>query len=182
MKDFQSYLWQDMNCTLNMVELKTHKVWPTIREGNGTRLQYSCLKNPMEEEPGRLHCMRLLRVGHAWATSLSLFTSMHWRRKWQPTPVFLPGESRGGLPSLGSHRVGHDWSNLAAAAWPTIFHWNFSEACGDEVACQNSQANICPEFKPMLPARPKDVASDMNCVLFYNSITYVTRRLRVALW
>ena len=38
---------------------------------------------------------------------------MHWRRKWQPTPVFLPGESQGqgepgGLPSMGSHRVGHD--------------------------------------------------------------------------
>ena len=29
------------------------------------------------------------------ATSLSLFTFMHWRRKWQPTPVFLPGESQG---------------------------------------------------------------------------------------
>ena len=43
---------------------------------------------------------------------------MHWRRTWQPTPVFLPGESQpGGLPSLGSHRVGHDWSDLAAAAW-----------------------------------------------------------------
>ena len=34
-------------------------------------------------------------VGHDWATSLSLFTFMHWRRKWQPTPVFLPGESQG---------------------------------------------------------------------------------------
>ena len=60
------------------------------------------------------------RVGHDWATSLSLFTFMHWRRKWQPTPVFLPGESQGrqsgGLPSMGSHRVGHDWSDLAAAA------------------------------------------------------------------
>ena len=33
-------------------------------------------------------------VGHDWATSLSLFTLMHWRRKWQPTPVFLPGESQ----------------------------------------------------------------------------------------
>ena len=32
---------------------------------------------------------------HDWATSLSLFTFMHWRRKWQPTPVFLPGESQG---------------------------------------------------------------------------------------
>ena len=36
-----------------------------------------------------------LRVGHDSGSSLSLFTSMHWRRKWQPTPVFLPGESQG---------------------------------------------------------------------------------------
>ena len=35
------------------------------------------------------------RVGHDWATSLSLLTFMHWRRKWQPTPVLLPGESQG---------------------------------------------------------------------------------------
>jgi len=61
------------------------------------------------------------RVRQGWATSLSLFTFLHWRRKWQPTPVFLPGESQGrgepgGLPSMGSHRVGHDWSNLAAEA------------------------------------------------------------------
>ena len=34
-------------------------------------------------------------IWHDWATSLSLFTFMHWRRKWQPTPVFLPGESQG---------------------------------------------------------------------------------------
>ena len=52
-------------------------------------------KIPWMEEPGRLRSMGLLRVGHDWATSLSLFTLMHWRRKWQPTPVFLPGESQG---------------------------------------------------------------------------------------
>ena len=34
-------------------------------------------------------------VGHDWATSLSLFIFMHWRRKWQPTPLFLPRESQG---------------------------------------------------------------------------------------
>ena len=50
-------------------------------------------KIPWMEEPGRLPSMGSLRVGHDWATSLSLFTFMHWRRKWQPTPVFLPGES-----------------------------------------------------------------------------------------
>ena len=52
-------------------------------------------KIPWTEEPGRLWSMGSLRVTHDWATSLSLFTFMHWRRKWQPTPVFLPGESQG---------------------------------------------------------------------------------------
>ena len=52
-------------------------------------------KIPWAEEPGRLQSMRSLRVRHYWAISLSLFTFMHWRRKWQPTPVFLPGESQG---------------------------------------------------------------------------------------
>ena len=52
-------------------------------------------KIPWAEEPGRLQSMGSLRVGYDWATSLSHFTFMHWRRKWQPTPVFLPGESQG---------------------------------------------------------------------------------------
>ena len=52
-------------------------------------------KIPWAEEPGGLQSKGSLRVGHNWATSLSLFTFIHWRRKWQPTPVFLPGESQG---------------------------------------------------------------------------------------
>ena len=52
-------------------------------------------KIPWMEEPGGLQSMGSLGVGHDWATSLSLFTFMHWRRKCQPTPVFLPGESQG---------------------------------------------------------------------------------------
>ena len=50
-------------------------------------------KIPWMEEPGRLQSMGSLRVGHDWVTSPSLFTFLHWRRKWQSTPVFLPGES-----------------------------------------------------------------------------------------
>ena len=53
------------------------------------------------EEPGRLQSMGSLRVRHDWAASLSLFTFMHWRRKWQPTPVFLPGESQGRRSLVG---------------------------------------------------------------------------------
>ena len=52
-------------------------------------------KIPWTEEPGGLQSMGSLRVGHDWATSLSLFTFMPWRRKWQPTPAFVPGESQG---------------------------------------------------------------------------------------
>ena len=52
-------------------------------------------KIPQMEEPGRLQSMGSLRVGHDRATSLSLSTFTPWRRKWQPTPVFLPGESQG---------------------------------------------------------------------------------------
>ena len=50
---------------------------------------------PRTGEPDGLPSMGSLRVGHDWATSFSLFTFMHWRRKCQPTPVFLPGESQG---------------------------------------------------------------------------------------
>ena len=61
---------------------------------------------PWMEEPGRLQSMGSLRVGHDWATSLSLFTFMHWSRKWQPTPVFLPGESQGWGNLVGCHLWG----------------------------------------------------------------------------
>ena len=78
-------------------------------------------KIPWTEELGELQSMGSLRVRRDWVTSLSLFTFVHWRRKWQPTPVLLSGESQGlgkpgGLPSMELHRVGHDWIDLAAAA------------------------------------------------------------------
>ena len=58
-------------------------------------------KIPWTEEPDRLQSMGSQTVGHDWATSLSFFTFMHWRRKWQLTPVFLPGESQGRGSLLG---------------------------------------------------------------------------------
>ena len=64
-------------------------------------------KIPWTEEPGRLQSMGLLRIRHDWATSLSFFTFMHWRRKWQPTPVFLPGESQGRRSLVGCCLCGH---------------------------------------------------------------------------
>ena len=60
-------------------------------------------KMPWIEEPGGLQSMGSGRVGHDWVTSLWLFTFMHWRRKWQPTPVFLPGEPLGRGSLVGCH-------------------------------------------------------------------------------
>ena len=60
-------------------------------------------KIPWTEEPSRLQSMGSQRVRLDWATSLSLFTCTHWRRKWQPTPVFLPGESQGRGSLVGCH-------------------------------------------------------------------------------
>ena len=69
-------------------------------------------KIPWTEEPGRLQSMGSLRVGHDWATSLSRFTFMHWRRKWQPTPVFLPGESQGRRGLVGCCLWGRTESDM----------------------------------------------------------------------
>ena len=70
-------------------------------------------KIPWTEEPDRLQSMGSWRVGHDWATSLSLFTFMHWRRKWQPTPVFLPGESQGRRNLVAStYGVAQSWTQV----------------------------------------------------------------------
>ena len=69
-------------------------------------------KIPWTEEPVRLQSMGSLRVGHDWATLLLLFTFMHWRRKWQPTPVFLPGESQGRGSLVGCHLWGRTESEM----------------------------------------------------------------------
>ena len=72
-------------------------------------------KVPWMEEPGRLQSMGSRRVGHDWTTSLSLFTFMHWGRKWQPTPVFLPGESQGRGSLLGCRLWGCTESDTTEA-------------------------------------------------------------------
>ena len=67
------------------------------------------------EEPGGLLSVGSLRVRYDWATSLSLFTFIHWRRKWQPTPVFLPGESQGWGSLMGCCLWGHTESDTTEA-------------------------------------------------------------------
>ena len=93
-----------------------------IREGNGNPLQYSCLANHMAGGAWQaaVHGVTKGQTRLHFHFHFSLFTFMHWKRKWQPTPVFFPGESQGWGSlvgcHVGSHRVGHDCSDLAGAA------------------------------------------------------------------
>ena len=72
-------------------------------------------RTPGMGEPSGLQSMEFLGVRHDWATSLSLFTFMHWRRKWQPTPVFLPGESQGRGSLVGYSPWGRTESDTTEA-------------------------------------------------------------------
>ena len=92
----------------------------SAREGNGTPLQYSCLENPMDGgawwavihgvagSPTRLSDFPFTFHLHSLEKEVATHSSvLAWRIPRMGEP--------GGLPSLGSHRVGHDWSGLAAA-------------------------------------------------------------------
>ena len=72
-------------------------------------------KIPWTEESGGLLSVGSLRLRQDSVTSLSLFTFMHWRRKWQPTPVFLPGESQGWGSLMGCRLWGHTESDTTEA-------------------------------------------------------------------
>ena len=82
------------------------------RKGNGTPLQYSCLENPMDGGAWWAVVHGVAKSRHDRATSLSLFTFMRWRRKWQPIPVFLPGESQGWGSLVGCRLWGRTESDM----------------------------------------------------------------------
>ena len=79
--------------------------------GNDNPLQHSCLGNSWTEESGRLQSIALQSQTRL-SDFLWLFTFMHWRRKWQSTPVFLPGESEGRGSLVGCHPWGHTKSDM----------------------------------------------------------------------
>ena len=70
---------------------------------------------PWTEEPGGLQSMGSLESDMTEVTSLSLFTFMHWRRKWQPTLVFLPGDSQGRGSLMGCRLWGRTESDTTEA-------------------------------------------------------------------
>ena len=99
-------------------------------------------KIPWTEEPSRLQSMGSLRVGHDCETSLSLFTFMHWRRKWQPTPVFLPGESQG-WGSLVGCRL---WGRTESDKTDTTQQLPCGSA-GKESACNVGDLGLIPVLR-----------------------------------
>ena len=97
-------------------------------------------KIPWTEGPGGLQSMGSLGGGHGWATSLSLFNFLHWRRKWQPTPVFLPGESQG-RGSLVGCRPGVAQSRTRLKRLSSSSN---SSSSGKESACQYRRCGFHP--------------------------------------
>ena len=91
-------------CHLNNISL-------LVGEGNGTPLQYFCLKNPVDGGAWWAAVHGVAKSRTQLSNSLWLFTFMRWRRKWQPTPVFLPGESQGRGSLVGCHLWGHTGSD-----------------------------------------------------------------------
>ena len=89
--------------------------WSPFKQAMAPHSNTLAWKIPWTEEPGGLQTMGLLGVRHDWENSLSLFTFMHWRRKWQPTPVFLPGESQGQRSLVGCHLWGRTESDTTEA-------------------------------------------------------------------
>ena len=97
-----------------------------VGEGNGTPLQYCCLENPMDggawwvavhgvaKSRTRLSDFTFTFHFHALEKEMATHSNvLAWR---------IPGTGEpGGLPSMGSHRVGHDWSDLAAAEAVSLF-------------------------------------------------------------
>ena len=120
---------------------------PSPGEGNGTPLQYSCLENPMD---GGAWKAAVHGVAEGWTQLSDFIFTFHFHAlekemathssvlAWRIAGTGKPGR----LPSLGSHRVGHDWSDLAPVCvtlgkllnfsvpqFPHI-HWNITGVPG----------------------------------------------------
>ena len=109
----------------NLVYLYLAHLEPSLEKALAPHSSTLAWKIPWVEEPGRLQSMGLLRVGHDWVTSISLFL-FHALEKDMATHSSvlawrIPGAGDpGGLMSMESHRVRHDWSDLAVAAEPSL--------------------------------------------------------------
>ena len=128
---FSPVLWSDTQGLLQFFQSPTSYLQPigtiywslnsVAREGNGTPLQYSCLETPMD---GGAWWAAVHGVAGSWTRLSDITFTFHFHALEKEMATHssalawrIPGMGEpGGLPSMGSHRVGHDWSNSAAAA------------------------------------------------------------------
>ena len=139
-------------------------------------------KIPWMEEPGRLQSMGSRRVGHDWVTSL--FTFMHWRRKWQPTPVFLPGESQGRRSLVGYHLWGRTESDTTEVTSQQEQQWIlkawFLSACWEGLfSYQGKRDKLIPR---KLPAKENPVWLQARLPEGCKAITLACPGSPVSLW
>ena len=135
-------------------------------------------KIPWMEEPGRLQSMGSLRVRHNWVTSLFTFFTFHFHalEKEMATDSSvlawrIPGTGEpGGLPSLGSHRVGHDWSDLAAVA--VAYSLISKKEVSNHILCSNKHSilkikNYCDIF-----SKGRSLSNPEKSIYFQNLYYY----------
>ena len=165
-------------------------------EGNGNQLPYSCLENPMDggawwaAVPGvsksrsQLSDFTFPFHVHALEKEMAAHSSvLAWR---------IPGTGEpGGLPSMGSHRVRHDWSDLAAAAAADLLWWLYKNIQSWEFPAGLSVRIRCPrclgpgsvligELRCHKPhTMVKKEKSDHCCTLETNILLHVTNNLAV---
>ena len=107
MKNTQKHMIID----LQLKNIYTNCQFSPLEEGNGTPLQYSCLENPMDGGAWQAAVHGVAKSRTRLSDFTFTFTFMHWRRKWQPTPVFLPGESQGRGSLVACHLWGRTESD-----------------------------------------------------------------------
>ena len=121
-KWFRDFIYIHIYMELDTTErLHFHFSLSCIGEGNGTPLQYSCLENPMDRGAwwAAVHGVARSRTRMNDFTFTFHFPALEKEMATHSSVLAwrIPGTGEpGGLLSLGSHRVGHDWSDLAAAA------------------------------------------------------------------
>ena len=114
-------LWKPL---LKYKDTEKLKIKETVEKAIATHSSTLAWKIPWMWEPGRLQSTGSRRVRHNWLSSLWLFTFMHWRRKWQPTPVFLPGESQGQRSLVGCCLWGRAWlKQLSSSSRDTSYKY-----------------------------------------------------------
>ena len=122
------YFYKNLSISSKLSILFAYSCWQ-LEKAMAPHSSTLAWKIPWTEEPGRLQSMGSLRVRPDWATSLSHFTFMHWRRKWHPTPVFLPGESQGQgslVAAVYGVAQSRTWLQRLSSSSSIVFPWSIT--------------------------------------------------------